>query len=121
MCAYNHYAIFFRVDDAAEGKAVTFLRSGLERTLSQARYMCGTIERDAEGGHSFVEKQDSAVRLVIQKLDSSDERHPSLEDVEKAHFTAHALGDLDIWSTSIPLSLFSNHNFSHGGTSSKGA
>ncbi|CAJ2512967.1 Uu.00g010860.m01.CDS01 [Anthostomella pinea] len=60
--------------------------------------MCGTIEQDPEGGHSFVKRKDLTLRLVVQKLDSPDEEHPSLDELEKAHFACQALGDLDLWS-----------------------
>lgn len=105
VCAYNHYVVFFRVDDDTKDKAVTILKKGLEKTLSQARYMCSTIEKDQEGGHSFVKKKDTTVKLVIRKLDSPDEEHPSLDDIQKAHFSAHALGDLDLWSMLCYISL----------------
>lgn len=100
VCAYNHYVVFFRVDDAAKDEAVVTLKKGLEKTLSQARYLCGTIEKDLGGGHSFVKRRSSTVRLVVQRLDQPEEIFPSLDDIENAHFGAHALGDLDLWSAS---------------------
>lgn len=32
-CAYNHYVLFFRLDDDDRAKAADFLKAGLERTL----------------------------------------------------------------------------------------
>ncbi|KAH9893055.1 hypothetical protein F4778DRAFT_795065 [Xylariomycetidae sp. FL2044] len=98
VCAYNHYVVFFRVGDAEKEKAVEILKQGLEKTLSQARYMCGTIERDPEGGHSFVKRRDTAVKLVVRKLDGPEGKYPSVDEIEKAHFAAKALGDLNDWS-----------------------
>ncbi|KAF6828965.1 acyl transferase [Colletotrichum plurivorum] len=64
QAAYNHYALFFRLDDEKKSDAVEVLKSGLQRTLSQARYMCATIERDSEGGYSFVKRKDTAVECI---------------------------------------------------------
>lgn len=103
-CAYTHYAIFFRLDDDKKSHAVDILKSGLERTLSQARHMCGTIEPDPEGGLSFVKRKESSVQFVVHWLDPLD-HHPTLDDIEKAHFSGHnGLRDINIWGG---LSLFS--------------
>ncbi|KAI1852881.1 hypothetical protein JX265_012909 [Neoarthrinium moseri] len=98
VCGYNHYVVFFRVVNAEKGRAVDMLRAGLEKTLSQARYMCGTIEKDPGGGHSFVKRKESTVKFVVQQLDSADENHRSLDDIERSYFSAHCLGDLTMWS-----------------------
>ncbi|KAJ4387462.1 hypothetical protein N0V93_008054 [Gnomoniopsis smithogilvyi] len=97
-CAYTHYAVFFRLDDADKARAVDILRAGLERTLGQAKHMCGTIEPDPEGGLSFVKKKDSTVAFVVHWLDPLD-HYPSLDDIEKAHFSGHnGLRDINLWS-----------------------
>ncbi|EMD67887.1 hypothetical protein COCSADRAFT_349151 [Bipolaris sorokiniana ND90Pr] len=97
-CAYTHYAIFFRLEDARKTDAVDVLRAGLERTLSQARHMCGTIEPDPEGGLSFVKRRDSTVQFVVHWLDPLGQ-HPSLDDIEKAHFSGRdGLRDINLWS-----------------------
>jgi hypothetical protein len=49
-CTYNMYALFFRLDESLSSTAVEALKAGLERTLSQARHLCGTIEKDSEKG-----------------------------------------------------------------------
>ncbi|KAJ4152359.1 hypothetical protein NW754_004152 [Fusarium falciforme] len=97
-CTYNNYALFFRLDDADKPRAVEVLKAGLERTLSQSRHYCGTIEKDPGGGHSFVKKKDSTVRFVVQWLDSPHHDYPSFDEIEKKHFNAVALGDLELWS-----------------------
>lgn len=74
-CSYTQYAVFFRLDDDRKTHAVDILRAGLERTLSQASHMCGTIEPDPEGGLSFVKKKPSAVQFVVHRLESSH-HHP---------------------------------------------
>ncbi|KAK7427750.1 hypothetical protein QQZ08_005688 [Neonectria magnoliae] len=82
---YNNYAVFFKQDDAEKQRTAEVLRTGLERTLSQARYLVGSIERDPEGGHSFVKKKkDSTVRFIVQWLDSPEDKdkYPSFEDLE---------------------------------------
>lgn len=109
-CAYNHYVLYFRVDEATKCRAAGVLKLGLERTLSQARYLCGTIEKDPEGGLSFVKKRDTTVRLVLQHLDSPDdvEKYPSLDDIERAHFSCRSLGDLRLWS--IPEMVWGEGN-----------
>ncbi|KAL4792604.1 transferase [Aspergillus venezuelensis] len=94
--AYNNYALFFRLEDHAKTQAIEILKTGLEKTLSQVRHICGTIERDSSGGHSFVKKRESTVKFVVQWLE--DKEYPSLDDIEKAHFTAVRLGDLNLWS-----------------------
>ncbi|RSM05541.1 hypothetical protein CDV31_009532 [Fusarium ambrosium] len=97
-CTYNNYALFFRLDDADKPRAVEVLKAGLERTLSQARHYCGTIEKEPVGGHSFVKKKDSTVRFIVQWLDSPHHTYPSFDEIEKRHFNAVALGDLELWS-----------------------
>ncbi|KAL4937923.1 hypothetical protein BDV06DRAFT_232244 [Aspergillus oleicola] len=94
--AYNNYALFFRLEDADKPRAVEVLKLGLERTLSQVRHICGTIEKDDGGGHSFVKRKESTVKFVVQWLE--DEIYPSLDEIEEAHFTAASLGDLNLWS-----------------------
>ncbi|KAL4879182.1 transferase family-domain-containing protein [Aspergillus karnatakaensis] len=111
VCSYNMYALFFRLDTDNESniqQAISILKAGLERTLSQTRHLCGTIEKDPEGagGHSFVTKRGSTVRFIVQWLttlnpdskadeegegEGERERYPSFHDIEAAHFSAPAL------------------------------
>ncbi|CAN8104198.1 unnamed protein product [Discula destructiva] len=95
--AYNHYVLFFRLDDSKKGEAVPTLIKALEVVLSQARFMCGTIERDPEGGHSFVKKRTSTVKLVVRHLDAP-RGGLSLSEIEGFHFGCHALGPLELLS-----------------------
>ena len=99
-CTYNNYALFFRLDDADKNRAVDVLKAGLERTLSQVRHLCGIIEKDPTGGHSFVKKKDSAVKLYVQWLDSPDigQEYPSFDEIEEGNFRTSVLGDLQRWS-----------------------
>jgi hypothetical protein len=99
-CTYNNYALFFRLDDKDKEKAVVTLKEGLERTLSQARHYVGTIEKDPEGGHSFVKRKDSTVRFVVQWLDAPEDnaQYPSIDNIERTNYSAVTLGDLDTWS-----------------------
>ena len=100
-CSYLNFALFFKLDDEQKNNAIEILKQGLERTISQARHVCGTIEKDEGGGHSFTKKKDSTVRFVVQSLDSSEEddnAYPSFEDIERKNFTSAALGDLKLWS-----------------------
>ena len=106
VVTYMNWALFFKLeDDESKPKAVEVLRAGLERTLSQVRHLCGTIERDSDGGHSFVKKKDSTVQLVVQWLDKPEDagKYSSMHDMEKAHFTTASLGDLNLWSVSPAL------------------
>lgn len=96
-CAYNHMAVFFRMEDAIKEDAVTILKAGLERTLSQARHLCGTIEPDDDGGFSIVRKKGSTVRFVVHQLDPLDDNHPSLDDMEKAYFSGQSMKDANLW------------------------
>ncbi|KAK1961024.1 hypothetical protein LY78DRAFT_741169 [Colletotrichum sublineola] len=96
-CAYNHYALFFRLEDSEKSRAVDILKAGLERTLSQARYLCGTIEKDVEGGYSFVKRKESTVQFIVHRLDP-DGNHPSLDDIEQSYFSGHSLQDVNLWS-----------------------
>ncbi|KAF4984965.1 hypothetical protein FDECE_16931 [Fusarium decemcellulare] len=100
VCSYNNYALFFKLDDADKERAAEILRAGLERILAQARHYCGTIEKDPGGGHSFVKKRDSTVRFFVQWLDEPEDadKYPSFEDLEKTHFSAVTLGNLETWS-----------------------
>lgn len=99
-CSYNNYALFFKLDDAAKPRAAEALKAGLERTLSQARHLVGRMEKDPEGGHSWVRKKDTTVEFHVQWLDSPEDAadYPSLEDIEKSNFSAVSLGDLKRWS-----------------------
>ncbi|ETS75568.1 hypothetical protein PFICI_12512 [Pestalotiopsis fici W106-1] len=95
--SYNQYVVYFRVEEAETNRTVNVLKAGLETTLSQARYLCGTIEKDG-GGHSFVKRKETAVKFVVQRLDLPGDNYPSLDDIEAAYFSARCLGDLDTWS-----------------------
>lgn len=106
-CSYNHYVVFWRLGDEEKEKAVDVLRRGLEQTLSEARHLCGTIEKDAEGGHSFVKRRDSTVRLLIRRYDTADHAHrPSMDDMVATHFAGRTLGDLGDWGKAPPSPLF---------------
>ncbi|TLD33202.1 hypothetical protein PspLS_00293 [Pyricularia sp. CBS 133598] len=96
-CAYNNYGIFFRLPDSEKSRAVELLKSGLERTLAQARHFCGTIEKDEQGGYSFVKKRESSVQVVIHDMDPNA-GYPSLDDIEKGHFGGESLKDVKLWS-----------------------
>ncbi|KAK1621899.1 transferase [Colletotrichum phormii] len=95
--AYNHYVLFFRLDDEKKNDAVDILKAGLQKTLSQARYMCATIERDPEGGHSFVKKKESAVRFIVHRLNPNGS-YPSLDNIEASYFSGNSLRDINLWS-----------------------
>ncbi|KAE8152514.1 transferase family-domain-containing protein [Aspergillus avenaceus] len=97
-CTYNNYALFFKLDDVDKERIVSILKAGLERTLSQVRHLCGTIEKDETGGHSFVKKKDSAVQFVVQWLDLAGDHFPSYEKISNSHFCSTVLGDLSLWS-----------------------
>ncbi|EGR49284.1 uncharacterized protein TRIREDRAFT_76995 [Trichoderma reesei QM6a] len=99
--SYNNYCLFFKMDDAMKPRAVETMKEGLERTLAQARHLCCTIEKKESGsGYEYVKTKDSTVRLFVQYLDAPEDadKYPSLEDIEKANFSAVALGDLKLWS-----------------------
>ncbi|OBR06059.1 Acyl transferase [Colletotrichum higginsianum IMI 349063] len=100
VLSYNHYAIFFRLDDSAKPRAVEVLKTGLERTLAQTRHLNGRIEKDPWGGYSFTKKKDDTVRFVVQWLDDPEDadKYPSFDDIERAHYTTLALGDLGLWA-----------------------
>ncbi|KAJ6034670.1 hypothetical protein N7460_008845 [Penicillium canescens] len=100
VCTYNNYALFFRLEDVEKSRVVEVLIAGLERTLSQARHLCGVIEKDPVGGHSFVKKKDSTVRLFVQWLDSPDvsEDYPSLDEIHDGNYRTSLLGDIQRWS-----------------------
>ncbi|KAK8074603.1 hypothetical protein PG997_009266 [Apiospora hydei] len=100
-CTYNHYLLFWRLADDTKEQAIKVLQAGLEKTLSQARHLAGTIERDPDGGHSFTKRKDSTVKLVIMRYDREGDKWPSMDDIEEAHFAQHALGD-DLGKWGIP-------------------
>ncbi|KAI0377958.1 transferase family-domain-containing protein [Hypomontagnella monticulosa] len=98
VCTYNNYALFFRLEDKDKPKAAAILKEGLERTLSQVRHLCGTIEKDPEWGYSFTKKKDSTVQFIVQWLDDPKDNYPSFDDIHKANYGAPTLGDLNLWS-----------------------
>lgn len=97
---YCNFAIFFRLADEDKPRVVDILKAGLSRTLSQVRNLCGTIEKDPGGGHSFVKKRDSTVRFIVQWLDAPEDStvYPSFDDIAQRNFCCAALGDLNEWS-----------------------
>ncbi|KAH6609749.1 trichothecene 3-o-acetyltransferase [Trichoderma cornu-damae] len=97
-CTYNNFVLFFRLDDSDKRPMASLLMEGLSRTLSQARQLCGTIERDAQGHHSFVKRKDSTVQFVVQWLDEPESSYPSFDEIESHNFTSAVLGDLRLWS-----------------------
>ncbi|OIW24594.1 hypothetical protein CONLIGDRAFT_685556 [Coniochaeta ligniaria NRRL 30616] len=95
---YNNYALFFKLDDSEKSKVADVLKEGLERTLSQARHLVGTIEKDDDGHHSFVKLKDSTVKFVVQHLDAPEDGYPSFTEMEEAHFVGTSLGDIKVLS-----------------------
>ncbi|KAK8104649.1 Acyl transferase [Apiospora kogelbergensis] len=93
VCCYNHYLIFWRLQDDTKEKAIEVLKGGIEKTLSQARHLVGNIEPDSDGGYSFVKRKESAVKLVVMRYDGEGDKWPSIDDIESKHFAQHALGD----------------------------
>jgi hypothetical protein len=76
------------------------LKEGLERTLSQVRHLCGTIEKDDDGHHSIVRKKTSTVQFVVQHLDTLEDNFPSFAEIADAHFLEATLGDINVLSNS---------------------
>lgn len=104
-CLYNNYVLYIRLHDEDKKKMVVLLKAGLERTLSQARHLCGTVEKDAStGSHSFVKRRESTVQFHVQWLDSPERdpgdntHYPSFDELESDNFCSTALGDLGLWS-----------------------
>ncbi|CAI7633249.1 unnamed protein product [Penicillium glandicola] len=91
-CTYNNYALFFRVDNADKARVADVLKTGLERTLSQVRHICGTIEKDPSSGHSFVKRKDSTVH----------DTYPDFDKIAEGNFCTSVLGDLSRWSV-LPM------------------
>ncbi|KAF9884967.1 hypothetical protein FE257_000877 [Aspergillus nanangensis] len=94
---YTHFAVYLRLDNANQAHATAVLRAGLEQTLAQIGHLCGTIEKDPEGGHSFVKQRDSTVKFIVQWLDRSPE-FPSMDEIEASSFAGRTLGDFSHWS-----------------------
>ncbi|KAK8136733.1 Acyl transferase [Apiospora sp. TS-2023a] len=90
LVVYCQFALYFRLDDAHRDQAAQVLQQGLERTLSQVRHLCGTIEKDEGGGFSFVKKRDTTVRYVVKWLDGPE--YPSIDDLESNTFSYKSLG-----------------------------
>ncbi|ROW10466.1 hypothetical protein VMCG_01641 [Cytospora schulzeri] len=101
LVVYCHFALYFRLHDDAKEEAASVLQEGLEKTLSQVRHLCGTIEKDeGAGGFSFVKKKHTTVKYVVKRLDTPE--YPSIDDIEDATFSCRALGgggggDLGLW------------------------
>ena len=85
-----------KVIDFFNSKTVAILKKGIERTLSQIRHFCGTVEKDDDGHHSIVKKKGSTVKFVIQYLDSPEAKFPSFSEIEDAHFVSSLLGDVSV-------------------------
>ncbi|KAK7984765.1 hypothetical protein PG988_002387 [Apiospora saccharicola] len=105
LCLYNHYVIFWRLEHDTKEHAIAVLRAGLEKTLSQARHLAGTIEQDPDRGYSFVKRKESTTKLVIMRYDSDGDKWPSMEDIEKSYFAQRSLGD-DLGKWGIPHMLW---------------
>lgn len=95
-CVYVSFAVFFKIDDdSLKPQIAELLKQGLERTLSQTRHLCGTIERNEDGTHSFVKKRDSTVQYVVQYADRPEDvdAFPTFAQLERQHFVTNSLGD----------------------------
>jgi len=99
-CAWNNYALFFKLNEEDKSTTAAVLKEGLERTLSQCRHLVGTIEKNEDGDHSFVKKRDSTVGFTVQWLDSVEDTFPSFSDIEKSNFVSSGLGDPIVLSVS---------------------
>ncbi|KAL4937994.1 hypothetical protein BDV06DRAFT_215445 [Aspergillus oleicola] len=90
------------LDRTEKERAVEVLKAGLECTLSQARHLCGTSEKDPFDGHSFVKRRDCTVRFVVQWLDTLEDRdtYPSFDDIAQHNFCSSVLGNHDDWTVS---------------------
>ena len=71
------------------------LKEGVQRTVSQTRQMVGTLQKDPEGGHSVVRKKGDTFQFVVNKLDSPEDKFPSMEEIAQADFSNQILGDVD--------------------------
>lgn len=126
---YNNYALYFTLPDREKPNALKVLREGLRYALADARHLCGTVERDPNGGHSFVKWKDSAVPLIVQYLDGPYNYVPSFDELAETHFATSKLGDVRLISVdrmmygekpeaspdaSPPVAAF-QANFIHGG------
>ncbi|OQE32006.1 hypothetical protein PENSTE_c001G00589 [Penicillium steckii] len=71
-------------------------------TLSQARHLCGSIEKDSDEGYSFAKKRDSTVHFHVQWMDSLDNEKNSdclsFDDIREANYRTSVLGDIKRWS-----------------------
>lgn len=106
LVVYCHFALYLRLDDDspdARDKIARILRQGLARTLSQVRHLCGKLEKDPEGGFSFVKKRETTVKFVVKTLDGPE--FPSIDDIEKASFSCSSLRDLKAFSLADRESL----------------
>ncbi|KAM0256389.1 hypothetical protein ACHAQJ_005040 [Trichoderma viride] len=81
---YNNYAIFFKMDDDMKSQAVEIMKEGLARTISQARHLCCTIEKDTAGtGYSYVKKKDST-SVDPMTYGEKPEAHPNARPIVSA-------------------------------------
>ncbi|KAL2022360.1 hypothetical protein VTK56DRAFT_5427 [Thermocarpiscus australiensis] len=96
---YMNYALFFKLPDQDKSQTVEVLKRGLEITLSQCRPLCGILEEHPDGGLCFHKKRESTVEFHVQWLDRPEDegKYPSFDDLQRRHFDAQALGDLDTW------------------------
>ena len=95
-CVYVSFAVFFKIDDdALKPQIADVLKQGLEKTLSQTRHLCGTIERNTDGTHSFVKKRDSTVQYIVQYADGPEDAaaFPTFAHLESQYFVTNSLGD----------------------------
>lgn len=101
-CVYVSFAVFFKIDDdSLKPEIAEVLKKGLEVTISQTRHLCGTIERNEDGSHSFVKKKESTVQYVVQYADGPEDAavFPTFAQLEAQHFVTNSLGDnIDAYS-----------------------
>ncbi|KAF3761878.1 hypothetical protein M406DRAFT_342569 [Cryphonectria parasitica EP155] len=110
LVTYCQFALYFRLDDDDDDdgdsdsheqqrkreRIAKVLKLGLAKTLSQVRHFCGTIEKDPEGGFSFVKRRDTSIKYVVKSLEGP--AYPSFGDIERASFSCRSLGDLSEYS-----------------------
>lgn len=61
VCSYCQYIVPFKLDDSERDQVTAVLKQGLEKTLSEVRFLCSRIEDDLDEGLMFVKRRDTSI------------------------------------------------------------
>lgn len=94
---FLQFGLYFSLpDDEERDPVLRLLMISLEETLSQCRFLGGTIQKNEYGDYSIVVRTEDTVPFTIHWIDEpeNDAYVPSYADLEKSSFASTKTGDI---------------------------